>query len=664
MPTFDKILIANRGEIACRIMRTCRRMGIRTVAVYSDADANSAHVRAADEAVHIGGAAPSASYLRGDVIIQAAQRTGAQAIHPGFGFLAENAGFAQAVAYAGLVFIGPRPEVIAQMGSKIGAKMAMQAVGVPTVPGYQGDEQTDERLQTEALRIGFPLLVKASAGGGGKGMRIVHKADGLAEALQGARREAESAFGDGTLLLERYFEHSRHIEVQVLGDQHGNVVHLHERECSIQRRYQKVIEEAPSPSLPDTARHKLLEAAVRGAQAIGYTNAGTFEFIVDEQSNFYFLEVNTRLQVEHPVTEAILGLDLVALQIAVAEGQPLPFSQADLRPQGHAIECRLYAEDALNSFLPATGPILRFDAPALPGLRYDSGIETGDEIGIHYDPMISKVIAHGDDRPTALRRMRTALAQLVALGSTTNQRFLQAVLHEPAFVGGHYNTGFIAAHATHLTELQALPATAALEAAAVALALRLHALEAERPALTGLPLGWRNNPYRDPSEKFRIQDTELELAYRQTAASTYTLTIDGQEHNMAFTIDHGEDQSVALTLDGHRRVYPYAQSPSGTLHVHHPEGGPIAVEPVPVFVVPGAEAGGGGCTAPMPGQVARVLVEPGQAVKNGDSLVVLLSMKMEHTLYAPSDAVVEDVLVAPGDFVEAGAALVRLQAET
>ncbi|CAG0935351.1 acetyl-CoA/propionyl-CoA carboxylase, biotin carboxylase, biotin carboxyl carrier protein [Thermoflexales bacterium] len=438
----DKLLIANRGEIAVRIMRACQELEIRTVAIYSEADAQALHVRLADEAIPIGSAAPRESYLRGDKIIAAAQSVGAQAIHPGFGFLSENADFADAVREAGLIFIGPAGASIRRMGSKTRARAIMQLAGVPIVPGYEGGIEAD--FGEAAGTIGYPVLVKAAAGGGGKGMRMVQAPQDLADAIEAAQREAEKAFGDPTIFLEKYVQHAHHVEFQIFGDLHGNLVHLFERDCSTQRRHQKIIEETPSPLLDDELRQRMAEAAVTAAQAVAYHNAGTIEFIVDPETRaFYFLEMNTRLQVEHPVTELITGLDLVKLQIKVAGGEPLPFTQEQITARGHAIECRVYAEDVANGFLPAVGPVLLAKFPVMPGVRVDSGIETGDEVSIHYDPMIAKIIAYGPDRVQAIRKLAAALANTLILGLTTNVRFLRDVLAHPAFQRGEVTTNFI-----------------------------------------------------------------------------------------------------------------------------------------------------------------------------------------------------------------------------
>ena len=442
-PPFTKILIANRAEIAIRVIRACQELGIQTVAVYSEADAQALHTRLADQAVLLGGSAPKESYLNIEKIIAAAKNTGARAIHPGYGFLCENASFAEAVTTAGLTFIGPSARAMRAMGDKAEAKISMKAAGVPTIPGLENLSELNDFIEAGKL-IGYPVLVKASAGGGGKGMRIVHSASEMAEAVTAARRESLNAFGDDRLLVEKYIEQAHHIEFQILGDQHGNLLHLFERECSLQRRHQKIIEETPSPMLDQDLRNRMGTAALLAAQAVGYTNAGTVEFIVDPRSrNFYFLEMNTRLQVEHPITELVAGLDLVQWQIRIAAGQPLPFSQSDLIQRGHAIECRLYAEDVAGGFLPATGQILAYVEPCGPGIRLDSGVTLGSQVGHFYDPLLAKLIVHAENRLASIRRMQIALGQLVIHGVTTNQNFLQAVMAHPDFQAGSVTTSWV-----------------------------------------------------------------------------------------------------------------------------------------------------------------------------------------------------------------------------
>ena len=446
MKVFEKILVANRGEIAVRVMRACREMGISTVGVYSEADREALHVRLADEAVLLGAAAPSESYLNIERVVAAAKETGAGAVHPGYGFLSENADFAEAVKAAGLSFIGPRPDAIRTMGDKAEARALMQKAGVPVVPGYQGADD-DATLKKEAKKIGYPLLVKAAAGGGGKGMRVVQSAGELEEAIAAARREAENAFGDGRLILEKYIGDARHIEFQLLADQHGNRLHLFERECSIQRRLQKVIEETPSPLLDEALREEMGAAAVAAAEAVDYVNAGTVEFIVDADTRaYYFLEMNTRLQVEHPITEMTTGLDLVQWQMRIAAGEKLPFMQKDIQPRGHAIECRLYAEDPANGFLPDTGTLLRYQEPQGPGVRVDSGVYQGAEVSVHYDPLLAKISVYSENRPAAMYKMYTAVHDTIALGVHTNRDFLMDVLKHKVFQGGEATTAFIDQH--------------------------------------------------------------------------------------------------------------------------------------------------------------------------------------------------------------------------
>ncbi len=448
--TFRKCLIANRGEIAVRIIRACRELGIQSVAVYSEVDANARHVQMADEAVLLGVASPAESYLNPEKLIQAARNTGCDCLHPGYGFLSENANFADLVKSSGLTWVGPDADAMRAMGSKTAARALMQQAGVPVVPGFQHEDADDAAFAEAASQIGYPVLVKAAGGGGGKGMRVVQKADYLLDALASARREAANAFGDARVFLEKYIESAHHIEIQVLADNHGSTVHLFERECSSQRRHQKIIEESPSPLLNDVTRAQMGAAAVAAAQAVGYVNAGTVEFIVTTNGDFYFLEMNTRLQVEHPVTEMVTGLDLVKLQFQIAAGEKLPFNQSDLHQRGHAIECRLYAEDPSNNFLPAIGPLLRFIPPDGPGIRVDSGVQSGDLISIHYDPMIAKIIAHDVDRASAIKRMQNALAQTVALGTITNRTFLLSLLSHPAFAAGEVDTHFVDSHLDEL----------------------------------------------------------------------------------------------------------------------------------------------------------------------------------------------------------------------
>src|SRR3954466_13369945 len=549
-----KLLVANRGEIALRIMRTARAMDIATVAVFSDPDADAPFVAAADEAVHLPGAAPGETYLRGELVVAAAQAIGADAVHPGYGFLSENAGFARACAEAGLVLVGPPPEAIEAMGSKTAAKERMAAAGVPTLPGAvigARGELDEAALNRAGEGIGYPLLVKAAFGGGGRGMRIVRAPGELAEAVAGARREAASAFGDGTVFLERFVERPRHVEVQVFGDTHGTVVHLFERECSIQRRYQKIVEEAPSPAVAPELRAELGAAAVAAAKAIDYVGAGTVEFVLDRSGRFFFLEVNTRLQVEHPVTELVTGLDLVRVQLQVADGEPLPDEVTGASIAGHAVEVRLYAEDVPAGFLPATGTVHRFAVPALPGVRVDAGVADGSVVGVHYDPMLAKVIAHGPTRDAACRTLARALAEARVHGVTTNRDLLVGVLRESEFRRGEIDTGYLERHDP--AELSRNPQgdTAlrvhALAAALAGAAARRAAARVQAP----VPSGWRNVPNADQTAAFSVGDRSVEVGYRFTRDGLRA-TGDGERLDVAtgaVTADR-----VVLTVDGVRRA--------------------------------------------------------------------------------------------------------------
>jgi propionyl-CoA carboxylase alpha chain len=655
MKTFHKILIANRGEIASRIIRTCRAMGIATGAIYADPDRNAPFVRAADEAVYIGPPLTGSSFLAIDKIIDAARRVGADAVHPGYGFLAENADFAQACTDAGITFIGPSPDSIRRMGSKIEAKKIMAAAGVPIIPGFSARDLPERDIAVRSREIGYPILIKASAGGGGKGMRIVHDPAQLALALDAARREAKGAFGDDTLLIERYFESPRHIEVQILGDAYGDLIHCFERECSIQRRYQKIIEEAPSPALDDALRARMTAAAIVAGRAIGYQNAGTVEFVVDQDGRFYFLEVNTRLQVEHPVTEEIAGLDLVRLQILIAEGAPLPLRQDALEMRGHAIECRIYAEDPSADFLPSTGTLVCWEQPPTAGVRYESGVETGSEVTIYYDPMLAKVIAHGPTRPEAVRRICKALGAMRVHGVCTNLSVLLQVLRHPEFLAGRLDTHFIA---KHLVLNGARPAAqkAADRVHAIATALWLQEQRrAQAPVLRRIPSGWRNNPSQMQQISFTSGDATIQVGYRVHPRHV-ELCVDGAVHQAAL-LSHDE-QHIALTLDGVRRACSLV-SHAGVHYAHSPLG-MSELHEVPRFPPPAREEVRGGCHAPMPGKILAVRVAPGDRVKRGTTLVILEAMKMEHEVSAPHDGVVREVRVEVGQQVDAGAILVAL----
>jgi acetyl-CoA carboxylase biotin carboxylase subunit len=639
----DKVLIANRGEIALRVMRTCRAMGIATVAVYSDADAGAPFVRFADEAVRIGAGPARESYLVIPSILDAARRTGAHAIHPGYGFLSENPAFADAVAEAGLVFIGPPGQVIRALGSKQAAKRIAQKAGVPVVPGYHGDDQSS--LLDEARRIGFPLLVKASAGGGGKGMRVVRAQAELAEAIERARGEAKSAFGDDTLLLEKYIERPRHIEIQILGDTHGNVVHLWERECSVQRRHQKIIEEAPSPALDAQRRVAMGDAAVALGREVGYVGAGTVEFIADPQGQFYFLEVNTRLQVEHPVTELTTGLDLVREQIRIARGEPLGYAAAP--PQrGWAIEVRLCAEDPERDYLPTTGTLLAVDVPET--VRADLGVVAGSEVGILYDSMLGKIIAHAPTRSEAAQVLRRALDETWLPGIVTNREHLAKILAHANFLAGDIDTHFLERHAGELAARQ--PGLDRVRVAAIA--ATLHGIASRRAANELAPPGWRNVPWQDQQVAYKLGTSnfgDVQLGYRP-AGSGFDIAIGGKTtHVSSFGIDGG-DRVWFVEHGGHRRQARVATSGERTYVLS--EGMGFALVEEPRFADPSAQDVAGGLVAPMPGKVVKVLVAEGEQVTAGSPLLVLEAMKMEHTVRAADAGVVRALHVAVGDQVD------------
>ncbi len=655
--TFSKILIANRGEIALRVMRTCRAMGIATVAVYSDADASSPHVKLADEAVRAGEAPSVDSYLNIAKVIEAARRTGADAIHPGYGFLSENADFADACAAAGAVFIGPTPQAIRQMGLKSAARKLAVEAGVPVVPGYGGEDQSNEALRAQIVKTGFPVLIKASAGGGGKGMRIVRSEVEIEEAIESARREAEKAFGDGSLLLEKYIEQARHVEFQILGDAHGNLVHLFERDCSLQRRHQKIVEESPSPALNDELRWAMGEAAVKIGRAIGYVNAGTVEFILSPSGEFYFIEVNTRLQVEHPVTEMITGLDLVELQIEIAEGKPLPFAQNDLRTQGHAIEARLYAEDPRNGFLPSTGRIHDWQmAESIQGLRIDAGVEQGAEVGIYYDPMLAKLIAHAVDRDTAIRKLVYALRQSSIQGLQTNRDFLIRLLEHRDFKQGRAHSDLVA---EHLSELLGGSDSSPDQASLIAVALYLQKQwQASDGLLAELPPAYRNNPYRDPSIKLRTGDDEVEVSWRQVGGDRFAVKVfDSSVEAQVLCCEPG---GIRIALDGIQRTFKIIEA-SDDFYVHSSLGS-LVVKRLPRHPIRESAPEGGSANSPMPGQVLKILVEAGQKVSAGDPLIILEAMKMEHTMRAAVEGVVAAVLVSQGEVVAPGQVLVQIAA--
>jgi len=670
---FNRILIANRGEIACRVIRTCRRLGIETVAVYSQADASAQHVRLADVALPIGGPRPQDSYLRGDAIVEGARRAGAQAIHPGYGFLSENADFAEAVERAGIRFIGPSADSMRRMGSKAGAKDLMAGRGVPVVPGYTGENQDAALLAREATRIGFPLMIKAAHGGGGKGMRIVRAANEFAPSLESCQREAKNAFGRDRVLLERYIERPRHIEFQVFGDTHGNIIHLNERECSAQRRYQKVLEETPSPFVTPALRAKMGEAAVAAACALDYVNAGTVEFIVGAEGDFYFMEINTRLQVEHPVTEMVLGLDLVELQLRVAAGEALPASLIDKPPtaRGHAIELRVYAEDPEQGFLPGSGKLERLRLPTPSAhVRIDSGVIEGDTVTLFYDPMIAKVIAWDLTRELALVRMREALASCDVVGPKSNIEFLENLVRHPTVIAGRIDTGYLDRHLDEFVRAQAEMIsrdadTTALLGATTAWLLHEEQVGAEFARNSADPYspwtrvdGWRLAHPGKRIVALADRDVRRESSV-YGAAGNYSLTLDGTTHTIVgATLADG---ALSAAIDGATRRWR-VDIDGERINVRDDEHRHIFTH-APAFAYATREANTGDrVNAPMPGRIVLVKAKVGDDIGEGEELLVMEAMKMELTLRAPRAGRIESVEAVAGEFVEADALLVRLAA--
>ena len=670
---FSKILIANRGEIACRVIKTAQRLGIKTVAVYSDADSGARHVAMADEAVHIGPPAARESYLLGDRIIEAARRTGAQAIHPGYGFLSENAGFAEACGAAGVVFIGPPPAAIRAMGSKSEAKKIMEKAEVPLVPGYHGDDQSPDLLAKEADRIGFPVLIKASAGGGGKGMRVVESAAKFADALAGAKREAKAAFADDHVLVEKYLTRPRHIEIQVFADA-ASCLYLFERDCSIQRRHQKVIEEAPAPGMDPARRQAMGEAAVAAAKAIGYRGAGTVEFIADQDGTFFFMEMNTRLQVEHPVTEAITGQDLVEWQFVVAAGGRMPLAQDQLRIDGHAVEVRLYAEDPARNFLPSTGTLVHLKLPEDgPHVRVDTGVRQGDTVTPYYDPMIAKVIVHDRDRASALRRMAVLMGETEVVGVTTNAGLLKALCGHPAFVGGEIDTGFIERHRTTL--FAAVAPADDLAFAIATLARVVEWREAGRDAARASDDPW--SPWNEQSsfrlldeghDEVRWKDGERDVAVviRRLRGDGLRLELPGGAQDAA--VRRADDGRLAMRLGDETFAATVVRRVAGdggidyTLFADGRSRRLRLVEPLDVTQYEATASDETAVRAPLPGKIIDLKVKAGDTVTKGQPLLVLEAMKMEHTLAAPFDATIKSVRYAVGEQVSEGAELVEFEA--
>lgn len=652
MDRFSSILIANRGEIACRVIRTAKELGYRTVAIYSEADAAAPHVELADEAVCIGPAPVGESYLVADKVLAAAKETGAEAIHPGYGFLSENAAFANAVEAAGLVFIGPTAEQIDLMGNKAEAKRRMIAASVPCVPGYEGEDQTDAVLIAEAEKVGFPLMVKAAAGGGGRGMRLVHGAGELANAISLARSEAENAFGSGELILERAIIQPRHVEVQVFADEAGNTIHLGERDCSVQRRHQKVVEEAPCPIMTAELRASMGAAAVDAAKSISYRGAGTVEFLLDPSGEFYFLEMNTRLQVEHPVTECITGLDLVALQIQVAQGKPLGLTQDDVTLTGHAIEVRLYAEDPAQDFLPATGPIDLWAPAQGVGKRIDSGIRSGQEISPFYDPMVAKVIASGETRDLARRRLIEALKETTLFGTKTNKDFLIACLEKDRFAQGQATTAFIGEEFGEGGFAEVVPSYSDVAIAAVLDVSLAHDAAYAGSVIVAAPLkNWSSAGHLSTRKHYAFGETEFDLSVIAHGRDAYQVT--NGEQSVQVTVLSRSEREAHLSVDGTQHRAIFMQTDEGLLHVSV-EGRTASYRDLILLAGAMEEAGGGGrVLAPMHGALLDVLVTQGDAVVKGQRLAVLEAMKMQHEILAEVDGTVTTVNAAAGDQVPA-----------
>lgn len=653
MPALHKILIANRGEIACRIQRTAQALGYRTVAVFSDADADALHVQMADQAVNIGAAPVHQSYLNIPAILDAARRSGADAIHPGYGFLSENPGFARACAEAGLTFIGPSADAIELMGSKRLSKIAMLDAGVPCIAGYQGAAQDDATLLREAERIGYPLMIKASAGGGGRGMRLVHSSDELPAQLRTARSEALNGFGSDELILEQALIEPRHVEVQLFGDCHGNLIYLGERDCSVQRRHQKVIEEAPCPVMTGELRRAMGEAALKAGRAVNYVGAGTVEFLLDARGQFYFLEMNTRLQVEHPVTELITGQDLVAWQLAVAEGQPLPLTQEQVTLNGHAMEVRLYAEDPTQNFLPQTGRVQAWEPVLNPGARIDHGLREGQLISPFYDPMLGKLIAHGATREEARRKLLRAVQDSVLLGVQSNQRLLVSLLHHPQFISGEFSTAFIAQHFTDHPCLHTYAPTAE-ELAIAAVLFYQSGAQAHRAPLKG----WRNNVGAPLDYRLGLEQQDWNLQLLANGAGRFTVNV--MQRALALTVIECNERSVTLEVDGLRQRHAYRIAGDELWLFTHP--GNLRLEDrTHALISSQSSVSSGTLKAPMDGAIVDVLVSEGSPVSKGQLLVVLEAMKMEHPLKAGIDGVLKRVQVKVGDQVKNRQVLLQVE---
>ncbi|MFH1319596.1 MAG: biotin carboxylase N-terminal domain-containing protein [Bacteroidota bacterium] len=722
--SITKLLIANRAEIAERIIRTCREIGISTVAVFSDADRCARYVRKADEAIHIGASSPAESYLNIEKIIHAAKISKADAIHPGYGFLAENTAFADRCRDEGIIFIGPSPEVIESMGSKPTAKEMVSKLGIPVIPGYDGKKQDIETLTTEAKKIGFPVLLKAAFGGGGKGMRIVNGESELRSSIESAKREAEKSFGDGTIIIEKYFESIRHIEIQIIGDNHGNYLHCFERECSIQRRHQKIIEESPSPVVTPELREKMTSSAIEIARALKYTSAGTVEFIVTSPTPglpegrenqrakspalsqslgelpsghasskggsssvwalplpsgrvsgggaaYYFLEVNTRIQVEHPVTEMITGLDMVRMQIEIAEDRELSVKQEDIKANGNAIECRIYAEDPENNFLPATGRILDWREVESAGVRYDSGVEKGSNVDVFYDPMLAKVITYAPSRTECLRKLTSTLQNFAIIGITNNKEFLLEIINNSNFIKGEFDTNFISGNFPEYKRIIDLKDV--YKSAIVAMVWEWKTRDSQRTVLKHIPSGWRNNPDQSQTQTYIYNGTQIKLEYNYTPGNKFIVQIkkvlpvqtdsgSGDEVDGKYNVELVSivDGKLTCLINEKQQTFIVAKN-QDTIYVYNNRRGCFIFTKNPKFNIVQDEIADGSYKAPMPGEIVKILVEPGKTVKAGEQLVVISSMKMENSIEALADGIVEDIYVEEKAFVEADTLLLKVK---
>ncbi|CAL8306506.1 unnamed protein product [Lota lota] len=668
----EKVLIANRGEIACRVMRTAKKMGVRSVAVYSEADRHAMHVAMADEAYLIGPAASQQSYLSMDKVLDVAKKSGSHAVHPGYGFLSENTEFAEACKQEGIIFIGPPSSAIRDMGIKSTSKYIMAAAGVPIIGGYHGEDQSNERLQAEAAQIGYPVMIKAVRGGGGKGMRIARTDSDFLEQLESARREARKSFNDDVMLVEKFVEDPRHVEVQVFGDQHGNVVYLFERDCSVQRRHQKIIEEAPAPGISAEVRRKLGEAAVKAAKAVNYVGAGTVEFIMDAQHNFYFMEMNTRLQVEHPVSEMITGTDLVEWQLRVAAGERLPLLQDDIILSGHSFEARIYAEDPDNDFLPGAGPLRHLSTPQADAeTRVETGVREGDEVSAHYDPMIAKLVVWGRDRSSALKKLRYCLRQYNIVGLHTNIDFLLSLSAHPEFEAGNVTTSFIPQHYAALFPAPQAPSGATLCRAALGLLIRERGRTQEFSHLSADPYspfgsssGRRFNILYSRNMTLQVGDKKVDVVVTYNKDGSYTMQIGDEAHHVT-----GEVKSEGGASFLHCSVNGVESRPKlvivdNTVHLFSMEGSAAVSVPVPKYLAAVSGSGAqGGAVAPMTGTIEKVMVKVGDQVTAGDPLMVMIAMKMEHTIRAPKSGVIKKVFFREGSQASRHAPLVELEEE-